>query len=635
MLRHSLVLLVEIGAFLLGALLLISLVLVWRLSQGPIDIDFLAPYVEQMATDDPYQLDIGQTRLNWGGTGSPLAITASDVVVFEVNEEDGRRRPIVRLPEAELDLAWAPLLRGEVITSRLRLLSPSLWAVRQADGGLGVGFTNDPPEAPNGVEGQDAAEQSEPVEQPEAPDDPVLAQQTEAIEPPEAVLDDVMGQGAASDAVMRLVEALLGPPERGGRATLSQIDIADGRLVLIDRRTDRVWRGEGLDASITRQVSAITAVFEGTVDSPQVGSIGFAQGSFTYALATGTSEVQLILDGIDTTAVAKALMRESGLPTINVPVKGVVSADFDSSFILTDARFDVEAASGAIDFGEALPRPFGFDQLGVVGHFVAGQKRMEFDKISIAADPMTLDLSGAVTQEDEDWNIAFGVTAENAPTDRMEIYWPRQFIRSVRNWVVVKTFGGQVDRLEAAGQMRISRDGSWRRQLVSLDGTFSASDVNLNPLLGLPPIRNMTGTARFDLDGIHFSVPTATTLDAALSEGKISITGFRERPQNVDIEFIAAGSLATGIYYLNRPRLRLIERLGIPTEGSDGRTAGRVRLRFPIKGGLDFNDISAIAAVNIRDGTLQLTPRWQLTETSATLSVDQNSINLDGNGLFD
>ena len=66
--RTSKILLEIIGIAIAGAIVLVLLA-AWRLSSGPISIDFIAPYIEEdlAAPDDPYFFKLGAVAMTWGG----------------------------------------------------------------------------------------------------------------------------------------------------------------------------------------------------------------------------------------------------------------------------------------------------------------------------------------------------------------------------------------------------------------------------------------------------------------------------------------------------------------------------------------------------------------------------------------
>ena len=58
-----------ISAVLIGLVVLASLFF-WRLSAGPVKVDFLTPWIEQTLNDAEtgVRVEIGETVLNWGGS---------------------------------------------------------------------------------------------------------------------------------------------------------------------------------------------------------------------------------------------------------------------------------------------------------------------------------------------------------------------------------------------------------------------------------------------------------------------------------------------------------------------------------------------------------------------------------------
>ena len=623
MIRRSAILISEAIAFVLAGVLVLALLAVLRLSQGPVSVDFLTPYVEDALAEGTYATELGATEARWQGLNAPLTLTVSDVTVFTEEGRDGTRRAVAQFPQVELTLAWESLLRWRVVPRELVLVNPRLWARRDAEGVLGFGFGGDPARTGGTAAPQAPAAPAETADDPEEMD--------------------------AGEAVEQLMGLLAGSLDQGGRTALSRVEITDGRLVVTDERAGLAWRGERVAATFTRQVNALNGIFELSLEATNAGALGFVQGSVMHSLAEGTSEIELILDRVEPVRLARVLlaspegqafdmpdmpdmpdMFDMEMPRIDVPLRGVVAARLAPDFSLRDATFDLSAENGSIAHDALFFRPLAFERIGIAGRYAAEAQRLDLTSVTVRADPFAAQLTGSASRQGDYWDVAASLSATDLPVDRLELYWPRGIGRSIGDWVIANTFGGAIDTFDAAGQLRIGAGGSGRTELVSLDGAFSGQGVNVSPLQGLPPIRDLRGTATFDATRLDIAVPEGRTLDARLSEGRVTITGFGGPKPDADIEFVAAGALETGLYYLNRPRLRLIDKLGIETEGSQGRVAGRVRLRFPIdpKGSLD--DISAVAAANIRDGVFQITDDWRLTGMSATLSVDQAAVNLDG-----
>jgi hypothetical protein len=130
-LRHLLAVLVALP-LLLG---LAGAVVVWRLSQGPLELGFLARLIEAQANrgDAPGQLRIGSAAVGWAGFRgeAPLDIRLSGVTL-----RDGDGSFLGALPDGSMTLALRPLLRGVLAPSTIEMRAPDLLLLRNAEGHL-------------------------------------------------------------------------------------------------------------------------------------------------------------------------------------------------------------------------------------------------------------------------------------------------------------------------------------------------------------------------------------------------------------------------------------------------------------------------------------------------------------------
>jgi len=108
--------------------------LFWRLTRGPIPLDFLTPRLLAAAREaqPDLQVTIGATQLLWDTEGGDIDLSASDVHV-------GNGRQTVTIPRVAVTLDALALLQGRVALSAIELVGPSLRLVREADGSFGVG----------------------------------------------------------------------------------------------------------------------------------------------------------------------------------------------------------------------------------------------------------------------------------------------------------------------------------------------------------------------------------------------------------------------------------------------------------------------------------------------------------------
>ena len=133
MLRRSTIIALEIlvGLFAISAIGVG--ILIWRLTSGPVALDFLTPHLSAAFEDavESTRAEIGETVLLWQGWKRPVRLTARDVRLLDLEGQIG-----VRLPEVSLRLSLSALLRGVVAPTIIELRDASFLLQRKADGSL-------------------------------------------------------------------------------------------------------------------------------------------------------------------------------------------------------------------------------------------------------------------------------------------------------------------------------------------------------------------------------------------------------------------------------------------------------------------------------------------------------------------
>src|SRR3954471_14578053 len=111
----------------------------WRLSQGPVEVAWLASGLEEAANANggPTRLAIGSVALTWEGfrlgVDRPLDLRMTNVTV---TDQSGRRR--ADIPQVEVSLSLYGLLLGRVAPRALALDAPQLTLLREKDGTLSL-----------------------------------------------------------------------------------------------------------------------------------------------------------------------------------------------------------------------------------------------------------------------------------------------------------------------------------------------------------------------------------------------------------------------------------------------------------------------------------------------------------------
>ena len=118
------------AAILLGAL-------AWRVTQGPISLGFLAPYVsEALALPQlGFRVDVADVVLAWSERDQSLRLRLLDA---RYRAED--ERAVLRIPTVDLDLSGPALLRGVIAPRYIRASGVEARLVRDAKGNFQLGL---------------------------------------------------------------------------------------------------------------------------------------------------------------------------------------------------------------------------------------------------------------------------------------------------------------------------------------------------------------------------------------------------------------------------------------------------------------------------------------------------------------
>ena len=101
----------EVVAGILAVLVLLMLVALWRLSMGPVQLDFLTPRIEAALADPQSGLSVrvGSTRLTWAGERRSIEFHIRDVRI-----RDRGGVTIAALPDVAVRLSLRALAQGTV-----------------------------------------------------------------------------------------------------------------------------------------------------------------------------------------------------------------------------------------------------------------------------------------------------------------------------------------------------------------------------------------------------------------------------------------------------------------------------------------------------------------------------------------
>jgi hypothetical protein len=562
----------------------------WRLTQGPVEVPFLARAIEDTANDgaaDGSRIEVGAAAIGWDGWQDGR-LTPLQVRVTGVRMLDAAGAARVELPEAALTLSLPWLLRGEVAPRVLELRGLELRLVRGEDGAVSLSLDR-------------------PAAEP-APAEP-------------------SGPGPLDEL---LAELMRPPSEETPRGALESLRIAGGRVLVQDLALGRSWSLEGGAIELRRLAG-------GGVSGRGSGTMRLGEASVRVA---GTVEVTgspaTIAFGVSIPEVAPAILARAApafapLTHLDATVRAEVNGRVDADGVVRSVTARLAAGPGRIALGPGRS----VEILGAeaaLGH-APGSVRLERAVLRLpGAKPVTLTASGEARLAARRWRGALDLTLDAVPFAELSRHWPEGVGSGERAWLLGNITAGE------------ARNGRWRFEgevgaeldaprLTNLSGTLDVADATVHWLRPIPPIERANGQVTFGLPEITARVAGGRQSGTSV-QARDAVLRFLfpdGQPPQADFAIPLGGPVAELLGVLQHPRLKLFERRPLPVKDPAGSFDGRLTLAFPLIDELQVEQLALRATARLREVRMSDVVAGNALERGQfDLAVDNNGLRING-----
>lgn len=587
---RALKILAEIVGLAVAGFALAAVVLAWRLSSGPLEIDFLTPYVEQGVSDANASVEIGALALRWEGFDRPAVLAARDV---RVRQKDGTLIAVV--PESSADVSMPKLLRGIVAPLRIDLIRPHLRVTRTEAGDFSFGL------------GESEAAEGGPSTPAEGA-------------PTRDVVKDLL----------TALDASLGN-EDSPIASLTRLTLVDGSVRIDDRMLGRSWVAPKASADLRRTATGVDGQASLSVVS---GGRTIQLGSeIRYRRASHSGQATITFDNVVPAALTRISPVLAPLEAIESPVSGRLEVDFDSRFQPTTGRFSLTSVDTRLKLPPLWTAPFSAARTSLSGSVDLPKRRLVLDDFSIDLGGPKISLSGQVDAAGDTIEVMVAGAITALPVDLLDSLWPPGVPSGLHDWIAANLHDGTLDRTEFSLQARAPLSDPEAVTLVAADGTMQARDLTITYFKGLPPITGLNAAASFNQSTMRIATAGGQVQDIALQPSDITITGLDLHDQVIDIDARVEGPVKTIMSMLDLPRLGYAKRVGLVPDRTSGRAAARLRFGFSLLADLPFEAVRMSVEGTLSDvGIGGVKPGYDLAGTDASLTLDKTGMTLAGKG---
>lgn len=580
--RGSKFILHVLAASLIGLVLVCGFV-VWQLSRGPISIGFLTPYVEDALTieDSPVRVRLGDTVLTWAGLERTLDVRA---VGLEVIAADGSH--LAGIPEISVHFSARALLTGLIAPTSLELLGPRVFVVREQDGSIAFNMARDGP-----------------------------------------------SQSSSDEVVSGLLSQLLSHPDRSRElGYLKRVSISSALVEFEDRQSGMKLTAPRVNLAFERDREGIRA--SGSVAVEIAGNPLRFQVSGILSARSGNSELGLTFVDIRPGVLAPLAQQMTFLGDVDIPLNGTVALSFNRDFALSDVGFDFDSKGGKI----AIPALFEAPRM-LTDLALRGRARDDFRSFSIEEGGFSLGaarvaLSGAIVRRGGSVIADLDAGIRNFAVDDIATWWPKAIAEGARDWVTLNLTDGTVGaaRINVSGTAPTDDLGAF--EINDIDGRIDATNVTVNYLRPMEPVRGLNAVGTFDQSGFVIDVTAGGVRDNRVESARIIIAGLDGDAQGdrIAIDAIIAGSARGAFELLDQKPLEFIRRVGVDPAQAGGHHRTQLVVQFPLLNGLEFNDVSVAAAASLTGFALAIGPfGLPISNGELTLQVDPEKMVVDGN----
>lgn len=536
----------------------------WRLAQGPLDMGWLAHWIEARhnTPDAPGHLRIGGAVVQWqgfgGGAGRALDLRLRDV------ELTGAAGAVAEVAVADLALSPGELLRGRVAPRDLRLDGLRLRLLRDGDGAVSLDFGRSGP-APGGN--------------------------------PDSSAPDLAGTMAELGRPARADQGGV-PPALREIAQLRSVQLRNAAVALVDRRLGATLDVTDAALDLRRQPGGGVAG-EGTAAL----ALGGAASTLTLRaeLAGDGSHIAVSLTPVSLSALAAAL------PAVTLPVQ--VDAALQLSAVATlspglqPRGLTLHAAAGG---GQARTpeAALAFESLALDAAAEWDTAawdlpdRMALSRLQVVvASPAggwdtTLGATGQAVRRADRLRAELALTVDHLAFADLPKLWPAAWGGHARPWIVQNITAGTARDGQVTLGLEAPTDLSGVK-VVAAGGSLQGDDVTIHWLRPVPPIEHARALLTIPgPDAIEIAVPSARQGAGQLSNGVVRITGLSVKDQSLSVNADVAAPVPDLLTLLRHPRLRLLDRHPIPARNPAGSLAGKLSVSLPLEEHLDFSDVA-------------------------------------------
>ena len=583
---------IKILATLFAVIAILFVIAAWRLSSGPISINFIGSYIESSLNNNGsnYKIQFSDTILSWEGWDRSLDILAIDMKILNQNGE-----VVTNAPRASIGLSTSALLSGDIEPTSIEFLGADIRLVRDKTGNIVFGST---------LRSEDIS---------------------------------VENSSSDRDKLDSFLEGFVNKNETGENlfTSLKTISINNGDLHFDDQQQGFKWRIPKVDfvfdvnTNLTRGEGKFELETSG--DSLRVNA--------TITIEPGNQVVVAKMDFEDLIPSKVHYLSEVS-PRFSIAdgiLNGKIHAEMDfKGNLIKPINFEAEGYSGIIEAPDFVPTPRSFEYFRTLGKLDTAAGFLQINDFFLDAGGPTFSFEGNIVKAKKGYGINGEVSIIDMPFNDLHNYWPDTLLLKTRTWVLRNVSEGVMTRFTAdinlkPGQFPLDLHSKYPKNAITAEFNFENTTVNY--LKSMPLVKGVDGSGRADMHTMLVEMSGGHIGEIKASYGQASfwdLTGGSQPSAAMTIH--VESSIRDALELINREPLGLGNKYNL----SKGDINGEVNLNFTVQFPVDYNisikdmDLNAIAQLRSVSGKNLLSQGYKLSEGNFELRLSNNRLDLEG-----
>ncbi|MBS8228613.1 AsmA-like C-terminal region-containing protein [Vannielia litorea] len=207
--------------------------------------------------------------------------------------------------------------------------------------------------------------------------------------------------------------------------------------------------------------------------------------------------------------------------------------------------------------------------------------QLRIGQMVLESEDVTFRARGHARPVPEGWEAAIDVEVDRIGHERLLSIWPLALASKTRDWIAERVQAGELFNVKGALRARPGQD----RPVVSLVYEFKGGEVQVLPTL--PPVRGATGYSSISdnaytlsLDAGHINAPEGGRIDVAGTV--MRVPDVHQQPADMEVHLLSESSATAVLSILDQEPWRFISKAEQPVDMAEGRAALDGVIRFPL-----------------------------------------------------